>query len=72
MDELQGAAVPADLEPREVVRRLRDYLAFMLAGLNEDNAVEALEDAEGWLAAELFTVRVCLESAGVSDGEGTG
>lgn len=47
-------------DPAALVRRLRDGLAAELAGLNEDNAVEALRYAAQRLSAELQQVHAVL------------
>jgi len=48
-------------DPRRMIRRLRDGLSAELAGLNEDNAIEALRYAEDRLGNELAMVRLVLE-----------
>lgn len=63
-------------DPRRVVRHLRDHvadgLARELAGLNEDNAVEALMYVEDLLANELSVVRLCLGMIEVDDDDDAG
>jgi hypothetical protein len=50
--------------PAAIVRRLRDYVAHELAGLNEDNPIEALLYAEYRLANELQMIRLVLGVSG--------
>lgn len=63
-------------DPRRVVRYLRDHvadgLARALAGLNEDNAVDALIYAEDLMGNALSVVRLCLGMIEVDDGDDAG
>ena len=56
-------------DPRQVVRYVREKIAPGLAGLSEDDAVDALIKAEDLLGNGLSVVRLCL-GAIVVDADG--